>query len=333
MKKSILLTGMLGIAIFNINATTLFVKQGGNGTGTSWKDAIGDLNAALTLAEPGDQVWIAKGTYLPTAAADRKATFFIPSGVKVYGGFEGNETSLQQRNILSNNTVLSGNIGSKTASSDNVFSVIYMKNVDGNTLLDGLVIADGFADGTGPTADRQRCGGGLFVDGSGKGNSSNPTIQNCIFQNNFARDGGAAYFNGRAGECNPILRNCQFLNNKADFDGGAVFNDGRHEGVSSPHIEDCSFINNTGNYGGAVCNYGGKGESNPNMQNCVFRNNEAYLKGGAIYNMDIEGIARPVVNGCQFVDNKAVTGKGIYTFSKGTKEMEGEKVSASYKLN
>ena len=35
-------------------------------------------------------------------------TFKIPAGVSVYGGFAGNETSRDQRNILKYPTVLSG---------------------------------------------------------------------------------------------------------------------------------------------------------------------------------------------------------------------------------
>jgi hypothetical protein len=331
--KSILLTGMIGVFALHLEATTFFVKQGATGSGATWSDATGDLSKALASANAGDEIWIAKGTYYPSDK-DRKKFFLIPSGVKVYGGFAGNESSRQQRNPQSNKTVLSGNVGAKTDYLDNSYTIVFLENANEHSLLDGLVIADGNADGTGPTADIERCGAGIYVDGSGPGNMSKPVIQNCIFQNNYARDGAAVYLNGRSGEASATFRNCQFLNNKADLDGGAVFSDGRHGGKSNPIFEDCIFTGNTGNYGGALCNYGGKGESNPHLQNCVFRNNEAYLRGGAIYNMDVEGLARPVINACQFVDNKAVAGKGMYTFSKHGKEDDGQAaMSTTLKIN
>lgn len=301
----------------------IFVKQGGNGPGTSWEDATSDLAAALFAAKYGDEVWVAAGMYFPTTDKNRKTSFIIPSGVKVYGGFAGHETSPQERDFQQNKSVLSGNIGSVGDMGDNSSTIVHLQNADEHTLLDGFVIADGTANGTGPTADRNRCGAALYIDGSGQGGKSAPIIQNCIFQNNEARDGGAVYLNGRNGHCNASFRNCQFLSNKADLDGGAIFNDGRHGGKASPEFHGCTFSGNKGNYGGAICNYGGRGESSPNLQKCVFHGNEAYLRGGAIFNMDVEGVTKPVINGCQFVDNKAVSGKGVYTFSRPKENYEG----------
>ncbi len=312
--------------MFQLHATTIYVKQGGTGAGNSWTEATGDLNSALFVAQPGDQVWVAKGSYYPTSQNDRRITFAIPSGVKVYGGFNGNETNAGQRNSNTQKTILSGNIGSKTDNSDNSYTVVFIKNADDNTVLDGFIISDGNADGAGPSADKDRCGAGMYIDGSGAGNTSSPTIQNCIFQNNFARDGGAVYVNGRGGICNPAFVNCDFHNNRVDLDGGAIFNDGRHGGFANSTFKDCQFSNNQANYGGALCNYGGKGQCNPILKNCVFRSNEAFLRGGAIFNMDVEGEAKPIVNDCQFVDNQAVAGESMYTFSKPEPKQKTESV-------
>ena len=222
-------------------------------------------------------------------------------------------------------------IGLKTEHSDNSFTVVLIKNADENTLLDGFIIVDGTADGAGPSADKDRCGAGIYIDGSGEGNSSNPTIQNCVFQNNYARDGGAAYVNGRSGSSNPTFINCVFQNNRVDLDGGAIFNDGRHNGIANSSFQKCEFNSNQANYGGALCNYGGKGQCNPNIKNCIFRNNEAFLRGGAIFNMDVEGEARPVINDCQFVGNQAVAGESVYTFSKP--EPKGKTENVKLKMN
>lgn len=326
MRHRFLLCAAALAVVLNLNAATIYVKQGGIGSGSSWGDATGDLNAALFVAQPGDQVWVAKGTYHPTTQKDRSIAFIIPSGVKVYGGFNGNETSVGQRDVRYQKSILSGNIGLKNDISDNSYTVVFIKNADKSTLLDGFVVSDGNADGAGPSADKERCGAGIYIEGTGSGNESSPVIQNCIFQNNIARDGGAAYVNGRGGICNPTFINCEFQNNKVDLDGGAVFNDGRHKGVANPVFQNCLFSSNKANYGGALCNYGGKGQCNPNIKNCIFRSNEAYLRGGAIFNMDVEGEAKPIINDSQFIDNQAVAGEGVYTFSKPALKEKSENV-------
>ena len=70
----------------------------GSNNGTSWANAYTDLQSALVnKAQSGDQVWVEQGTYKPTSGTDRTASFNIPDGVAVYGGFAGTETQLTQR--------------------------------------------------------------------------------------------------------------------------------------------------------------------------------------------------------------------------------------------
>src|SRR5207302_9446226 len=80
--------------------STVYVNAsaaGGN-TGTSWADAFISLQSALGVAQPGDQVWVAAGTYKPTNTTDGLATFVPVDGVALYGGFAAFETRLSQRN-------------------------------------------------------------------------------------------------------------------------------------------------------------------------------------------------------------------------------------------
>lgn len=328
--RQVLLAGILCGLSIQLWAVTLFVSPKGNGDGSSWAQASGDLADILQRAQPNDEIWVARGTYYPTQDNNRAKSFEIPSGVRLYGGFSGQESSALQRNLQAGKSILSGNIGSKSDPSDNSFTVVTLKNAGKNTLIDGFIIEYGTADGNGPSAHAERCGGGMYIDASGGENLA--TISRCLFQHNYAKDGASVYVNGRGGIGKPTFNDCQFMNNHAELDGGAVFNDGRHEGLANPIFEGCTFSNNKGNYGGAVCNYGGKGESSPSFRNCVFRSNEAFLRGGAIFNMDIDGIVSPVVNGCQFVDNQAIAGKGMYTFSKFQDKMETT-VETGLKMN
>lgn len=72
----------------------------GENNGSSWENAFTDLQSALAIAGASDQIWVAEGTYLPTTGNNlpegvddiRAVSFVINNGVKVYGGFAGDET-------------------------------------------------------------------------------------------------------------------------------------------------------------------------------------------------------------------------------------------------
>jgi hypothetical protein len=70
----------------------------GSNDGSSWVNAYTDLQAALAAAVSGDEIWVAAGTYKPTATTNRSVSFALKNGVGVYGGFLGNEASRGDRN-------------------------------------------------------------------------------------------------------------------------------------------------------------------------------------------------------------------------------------------
>lgn len=86
-----------------------YVKEGGNGDGTSWKEAMGDIQKAINdLAEkattPGEkgEVWVAAGTYevkdrILTNDHSSPVSLLMKNGISVYGAFEGNEKSRSER--------------------------------------------------------------------------------------------------------------------------------------------------------------------------------------------------------------------------------------------
>lgn len=298
--------------VCGLNAATIYVTASATGNGTSWSDAT-DLQSALQQATYGDQIWVAKGTYFPTTGKDRSASFKVKDGVQVYGGFTGRETSVNQRNTAVNTTVLSGEIGTSSID-DNSYTIVYTENVSDATVVDGFTIKGGAANAkVSGQGNAQRCGGAWFNNGANNHSGSNPTINNCTFVNNYAREGAGIYNFGKNGKCAPVISNCKFYGNKADLDGGAIFNNGQ-AGISSPKLVNCSFNNNEATYGGAILNSATyKGESSPALTNCSFADNISYLRGGSLYNNAQGGICKPVVQNCQFSDNQATLGKEKYT--------------------
>ena len=61
----------------------------------------------------------------------------------------------------------------------NSYHVVYTKNVDSTTIVDGFCITGGNAN-----SFSQNSGGGWYNDGSGSGNRSNPTITNVVISGN-----------------------------------------------------------------------------------------------------------------------------------------------------
>src|SRR5215472_9622241 len=84
-------------------AGTLYVTSSGsdNLSGASWVDAKQSITNAMAVASAGDQIWVASGVY--TQLVTMKA------GVALYGGFNGTETALAQRNPSANLSWIHGN--------------------------------------------------------------------------------------------------------------------------------------------------------------------------------------------------------------------------------
>lgn len=179
------------IQIKDLSQPTIYVNASANGQnyGNSWVNSFKSFQEALQIASCNSsvtEVWVANATYLPTSNTDRSISFNLPTGVSLYGGFNGVETLVSQRNLLTSNTILSGNIGNNGISTDNSHHVIRAIGVNNSTVIDGFIIQDGYAD------DATQIGGGILID------SGSPTIRNCNLMTNFAisNGGGLASVNG-----------------------------------------------------------------------------------------------------------------------------------------
>jgi hypothetical protein len=235
---------------------TLYVDGSATGAanGTSWANAYLRIEQALTAALPGDQVWIAQGTYTPTAASDRNASFTVGAKVSLFGGFAGGETDRGQRDPLAHQVILSGAIGT-AAATDNSITVLILAS---DTILDGVTVRDAYGTAS---------GAGIRV-----GNSTNVTIVGCrILGNATTASGGGLYVDINGGA---TVVGCEFSGNSAGGNGGAISN-----GSARSSVVNCLFTANTAVTGGAI--YTGAALVN----GCSFAGNTG-TTGAAIYTTD-----------------------------------------------
>jgi hypothetical protein len=239
----LLLTIMLMGTCNTLHAAIRYVKStaSGTGDGSSWANASADLQAMINASMAGDEVWVAAGTYKPITNADRGISFSMKNDLTIYGGFPNTGNPVfTDRNWGTNVTILSGDIGVVSNSSDNCYSVIRNTDLNNTAILDGFTVTEGFADG--------------FVNETKEGpamynTSASPTIKNCIFTGNVAARNGVAVLNSTFS--NPIFINCLISNNSSpNINSGAIFN--FHN--SSSTLINCTISGNT-NGGGVIGNF------------------------------------------------------------------------------
>ncbi len=297
------------------SAATCYVNTAApGGNGTSWAAAYTDLQLALTNAAC-TPIWVARGTYKPTATADRTISFNIRPGVAVYGGFAGTEAALTDRVTAVNPTILSGDIGVAGDNSDNSYHVVALDGtipfefITPGTILADLTISDGNANGAGAN---QSFGGGLYCNGSGAGHLCSPQLARVIFENNSAQAGGAMYNDGSSGGASsPLIHDVIVRNNQAPGGaGGGVYNGGGGGGTASPQIEHVTFTGNSADLGGAIYNNGIAGNASPTVTNSTFYANTASTGGAMLNYGPSAGIASPLLRYVTFSGNKATSSGG-----------------------
>jgi predicted outer membrane repeat protein len=201
------------------------------------------LRAAIAVAQPGDTVLVADGTYRGPDNRDLD-----------YGG---KAITLRSENGPENCIIDCESAGG---------AFIFQSGETTAAVLDGFKIING-----NPTT---RSNGGA-IDCTLE---SGPTIMNCVFENNRAQSlGGAIACRGLS---LAVIKRCTFINNVSrghpeGSQGGAV----SCFVLSDATITDCVFIGNDSRYGGAIsCSI-----SFPTITNCLFVDNRADIGGGAVY--------------------------------------------------
>jgi hypothetical protein len=236
-----------------VNLPRMYVDANATGIsdGSSWVNAYPNISSALNnLGTNTTELWVAAGTYTPDATNRGTSFTFSQDNLQIYGGFDGTETNLSDRNIAlmhtTNETILSGDLtGNDDANitynnatkSDNSLRIVQINA--NNISIDGVTIANGYADAS---SGEGRFGAALDTDDSvtlftiknsiikdnvawwaaglmlaSNMNPSTITIDACVFDNNLSSYAAAYYVLPRTNRTmNFNLTNSLFTNNKSD---------------------------------------------------------------------------------------------------------------------
>ncbi len=226
---------------------------------TRWSEPCAHPQDAIEVAAPGDEIWVAEGTYTPRPGDD----FVIrpEECMRIYGGFEGGEWEVTQRDVQANRTILDGEGSAE--------HVVYGAD---ELTFDGFDVTRGASDGD---------GGGLVYPAGDYPETS--LISSCRFIDNAAEGRGGAIFLGEGSDVNIDL--CELTGNSANHGGGFATDEGR--GVLSRTV----IRGNTATGDGGAIHADGP----YSFGNLILRGNSARRGGGAFLGQECIGFTRIVL--------------------------------------
>lgn len=239
----------------------------GSNDGSSWQHAFTDLQAALQDGT-ARTVWIAAGTYRPGPPGATGAVFRV-GGRSMFGGFAGHETTVSQRNVLANPTILTGDLLGDDAPefmnrSDNTRVVVQL---DTGFLISDLFIRGGVDAGIEARSTLAQISNCVIADNPGAGiRNAPPDGLSCYIQDSwFLRNGGTALdVYGRA-----RVMNCVFQINGMVSRTAAVVIDPSGTGRSDSNIVNCDFLDDM--FGGVFAAGGPTQDQHVYLTNCILR--------------------------------------------------------------
>jgi hypothetical protein len=200
------------------NGDTIYVNKNatGNGSGISWGDAFKSIKEAILSVNPGTQVnlFVSQGVYYEN-------NIILSEGIKLYGSFEGHESSLADRRDVWDNdhwTVIDA---------ERKHRVLNMKD---KTEVNGFILRNGLRDYTlqsGTTIDDSR-GGGIYIECDDDVVVRNNIIEHCAVY----WQGGGIFIEGSCNNTSAapliefnVIRSC------TGYCGGGIEIDGVPDGA------------------------------------------------------------------------------------------------------
>jgi parallel beta-helix repeat protein len=224
------------------------------------------IQKAIDYCWDGQTVWVANGTY---TGAGNKNINFMGRAITLAG--------------------INGPANCIIDCEDTHRGFIFDRNENGNSIIDGFTIINGYGSKVCLAYGCEYRAGGIYCD-----SGTSPTISNCVVKDCWAHRGGGIYVNGGS----PTVKHCQFINNHAS-NGGGIYS------FSGATFINCVIKNNIG---------GGVYGSNLTLVNCLIEGNtRIHSSGGGIVAHYSTG--DNTITNCTIINNSTnETGGGILVY-------------------
>ncbi|SVC66135.1 uncharacterized protein METZ01_LOCUS318989, partial [marine metagenome] len=301
-----------------------------SGDGLSWAEAKKNLRTANALAVEGDEIWVAAGVYYPDEGVgssnnNKSQKFLIQNSIKVYGGFEGNEAEISDREKRDKDgdgivqpwefehvSILSGDMGQDDVNDDmnNIVEDVlsHIKGINSEKLVEIVV----------PVPGEVVLDGLVFTGAShysGINSTSNAQIDSCIIIGNKNRSSGGGITTSNSNSATIKITGSLITRNWAESYGGGVHIYQTPNAILKNVTISLNKTGRSGNGGGLNVR-----DSNTELINCVISGNETTSSGGGIYYYS--GSSSSVLKNCLISGNTSGgTGGGIFNASSGGLEL------------
>ncbi|BDD09210.1 hypothetical protein FUAX_16420 [Fulvitalea axinellae] len=262
----------------DINAT-------GAGDGTSWTNAFNNLGNVIRDAPAGSEIWVKVNPGTPFDPKDEGYPngYFIDKELKIYGGFQGGENLVNQRNANDRSIIEGVEVNNHRA-----FRITL--EASEAVVIENFEIKSFEGDFISPLFEPAK-GVGFYVDLT----DGELTIKQCDIRSNIGYSGIGGYFD-LSGDSRLTISNCEFSGNDVvpglstgNIEGGGLAIKSR--GTSSVRLSSNKFFNNT-----------------------VWEGTQAVAvesAGGGVF-LDVEGtVGGTTISNNRFYHNVAENGGGI----------------------
>jgi parallel beta-helix repeat protein len=274
------------------NMHTLFVSPEGNNTkGESWKTAFHSIQKAIDVASGQTQIWISKGIY------NEKLNISDKRGLYIYGGFSGNEKTLNDRDPEKLASVIDGR-----SQFDRILSIQTSEYIR----IDGLQIKGGRNMAPGDQGN----GAGICIEGGGE----TVRFANCVVAENYALKNGAGIYVTKG--ASPLFINCLISNNESNNNGGAIAVDCNSANGYHTRFYNCRITGNKARENGGVAWFTTDQKQTGTLRfiNCLIDHNFTLLEGG---NIVMNGGSTLLMSHCTVADNSGMSkGAAVATLGR-----------------
>ncbi|PYE81916.1 putative secreted protein (Por secretion system target) [Winogradskyella epiphytica] len=300
----------------NCTPTVYYVNANasGNNDGSSWTDAFTSIEDALNNALLNDEIWVSSGVYTPATAAS--VLTLDLENFEIYGGFDGTELTLADRDLTKvftdNATIISGDINGDdiegnftTNKTDNATTLVSVEA--DNVIFDGFVLQNAYTSGSSPviaantdvtnftlrnTWIAENYSNGLLLDW--RDFSGDLVVENVAITNNATNNGVILLEHSatNSDELTSHWSNILFTDNTYNSDFGAIWfrrSTSSNGNRSIVHfLNNATIVNNVNNHATAehVINVSGSGWIRLETRNSIFWQNK--YNGSQFSTVDIE---------------------------------------------